>query len=101
MTDIDLGPLAHGPHADLIRAMAQMCYADDWRANSRRRSTTCWGCRHARRTRLSPVEAIRAEMAAAGRVLAAGHRFDYPYDLEEVVQRTWQAHKATITKRPT
>lgn len=28
MTDIDLGLLAHGPHADLIRAMAELCYAD-------------------------------------------------------------------------
>jgi hypothetical protein len=28
MSDIDLGPLAQGPHADLIRAMARACAAD-------------------------------------------------------------------------
>ena len=26
--DIDLGPLEHGPHADLIRGMASKCAAD-------------------------------------------------------------------------
>ena len=29
MGDIDLGPLEHGPHADLIRGMAGRCAADD------------------------------------------------------------------------
>jgi hypothetical protein len=28
MTDIDLGPMEHGPHAELIRDMARMCNAD-------------------------------------------------------------------------
>ncbi len=29
MSDIDLGPLEHGPHANLIREMARTCSADD------------------------------------------------------------------------
>ncbi len=29
MTEINLGPLENGPHANLIRAMAGKCYADD------------------------------------------------------------------------
>lgn len=45
------------------------------------------------------IEAIRAEMARAGRLLAAGHGFAYPYALEEVVLRAWSEHKDTITKR--
>ena len=45
------------------------------------------------------AQAIRAEMAAAGRLLADRHGFDYPYELEEVVLRTWSEHKGAITKR--
>lgn len=29
MRDIDLGPLEHGPHANLIHAMASRCFADE------------------------------------------------------------------------
>lgn len=45
------------------------------------------------------IEAIRAEMATAGRLLSGRHGFDYPYELEEVVLRTWSEHKGAITKR--
>jgi hypothetical protein len=40
------------------------------------------------------IDAIRAEMARAGRALAARHAFAYPFELEEVVQRAWAEHKA-------
>ncbi|MCX6045405.1 MAG: hypothetical protein NT075_09840, partial [Chloroflexi bacterium] len=29
LLDIDLGPLAHGPHANLVAAMASQCYTDE------------------------------------------------------------------------
>ena len=45
------------------------------------------------------IEAIRAEMAQAGRLLAERHGFAYPYELQEVVLRTWDEHKQAITKR--
>ena len=45
------------------------------------------------------IEAIRAEMAFAGRLLADQHGFAYPHELEEVVLRTWEEHKEAITKR--
>lgn len=45
------------------------------------------------------IETIRAEMAHAGQLLAERHGFAYPYELEEVVLRTWAEHKDAITKR--
>ncbi|MFN8467667.1 MAG: hypothetical protein U0X20_19060 [Caldilineaceae bacterium] len=45
------------------------------------------------------IEAIRAEMARVGRLLAGRHGFVYPAELEEVVLRTWQQHKESITRR--
>ena len=45
------------------------------------------------------IEAIRAEMARVGRLLAGRHGFEYPSALEEVVLRTWEEHKQAITKR--
>jgi hypothetical protein len=45
------------------------------------------------------IDAIRAEMARAGRYLAARHGFAYPYELEEVVRRVWDEHKQSFTKR--
>jgi hypothetical protein len=45
------------------------------------------------------IDAIRTEMAFAGRWLAERHGFAYPYELEEVVRRTWNEHKESITKR--
>lgn len=45
------------------------------------------------------IEAVRAEMAQVGRWLADRHGFAYPYELEEVVRRTWSEHKAAITRR--
>jgi hypothetical protein len=45
------------------------------------------------------IEAIRAEMARVGRLLAGTHGFGYPVELEEVVLRTWEEHKAAITRR--
>lgn len=45
------------------------------------------------------IEAIRAEMAGAGRLLAARHGFAYPHELEEVVLRTWDEHKDAIIRR--
>lgn len=45
------------------------------------------------------IETIRAEMARIGRILAERHAFAYPFDLEEVVLRTWEQHKAAILRR--
>ena len=45
------------------------------------------------------IETIRHEMAHAGHLLAERHKFAYPYELEEVVLRTWAEHKDAITKR--
>lgn len=45
------------------------------------------------------IEAIRGEMAQAGRLLASQHGFAYPFELEEVVLRTWDEHKEAITRR--
>ena len=45
------------------------------------------------------IDGIRAEMATVGRRLADRRAFAYPYELEEVVQRTWQEHKAALTRR--
>ena len=45
------------------------------------------------------IDAIRAEMASVGRSLAARHGFAYPYELEEVVLRTWNENKESVTKR--
>jgi len=45
------------------------------------------------------IDAIRAEMAGVGRWLADRHGFAYPYELEEIVQRSWNEHKAALTKR--
>jgi hypothetical protein len=45
------------------------------------------------------IEAIRAEMARAGRWLAERHGFAYPHELEAVVQRFWDAHKEPLIRR--
>lgn len=45
------------------------------------------------------IDAIRAEMARAGRLLADRHAFAYPYELESVVQRVWDEHKELHTQR--
>jgi hypothetical protein len=45
------------------------------------------------------IEAIRAEMAQVGRRLAERHGFAYPDELEAVVQRSWDEHKAALIVR--
>ena len=45
------------------------------------------------------IEAIRTEMACAGRWLADKYEFAYPYELEDVVQRVWNEHKESIIRR--
>ena len=45
------------------------------------------------------IDAIRAEMARVGRWLADRHGFAYPYELEDVVGRTWNENKESLTKR--
>ncbi len=45
------------------------------------------------------IDAIRAEMARVGHWLANQHQFDYPYELEEVVQRVWHERKESLAKR--
>jgi hypothetical protein len=45
------------------------------------------------------IEAIRAEMASAGRWLAERYAFAYPHALEEVVRRSWNEHKESIIRR--
>lgn len=45
------------------------------------------------------IDAIRAEMASVGRWLADRHMFAYPHELEDVVQRFWNEHKESITRR--
>jgi hypothetical protein len=48
---------------------------------------------------IAVIEAIRAEMALAGRWLAERHEFAYPHQLEAVVSQVWDAHKASLTRR--
>lgn len=48
---------------------------------------------------VTAVETIRAEMARNGRWLADKYAFPYPYELEDIVRRTWDAHKASFTQR--
>jgi hypothetical protein len=45
------------------------------------------------------IEAIRAEMASVGRWLADRYEFAYPYELEDVVWRSWNQHKEDIIRR--
>ena len=45
------------------------------------------------------IQAIRSEMARIGRELSKQYVFDYPYELEDVVQKTWNEHKEAIVKR--
>lgn len=45
------------------------------------------------------IEAIRAEMARVGRWLADKHAFEYPHELEAVVQRAWNQHKGAAIRR--
>ena len=44
------------------------------------------------------IEAIRAEMARVGRLLADRHGFAYPVEMETVVQRTWDQSKPLFTR---
>jgi hypothetical protein len=39
------------------------------------------------------IEAIRAEMARVGRWLATRYEFEYPHQLEAVIERVWKARK--------
>lgn len=48
---------------------------------------------------ITVIEAVRAEMSSIGRWLADKHGFAYPHDLEDVVQRTWNEHKESLTRR--
>jgi hypothetical protein len=48
---------------------------------------------------IAVIDAIRTQMAFVGRLLAEKHGFAYPYELEEVVLRTWNAHKASLIAR--
>lgn len=45
------------------------------------------------------IDAIRTEMTASGRWLAERYPFAYPYELEEVAQRSWNEHKDSLVKR--
>jgi hypothetical protein len=45
------------------------------------------------------IEAIRREMAAVGRELAARYGAAYPHELEAVAQRTWAENKAFLILR--
>jgi hypothetical protein len=45
------------------------------------------------------IEAIRAEMSSTGRRLADRHAFAYPHELEDVVRRTWDAHREALIRR--
>jgi hypothetical protein len=45
------------------------------------------------------IDAIRAEMASVGRWLANRYDFVYPNELEDVVQRVWNEHKESLTRR--
>jgi hypothetical protein len=45
------------------------------------------------------IDAIRAEMARVGRWLAHRHEFAFPHELEAVVQRSWNEHKESLTRR--
>lgn len=44
------------------------------------------------------VEAIREEMARVGQVLAKRYEFQYPYDLEQVVLKTWDKNRKILEK---
>lgn len=48
---------------------------------------------------VTAIEAIRSEMASAGRWLAARHGFAYPDELEKVVTQVWNANKQSVTRR--
>ncbi len=48
---------------------------------------------------ITVIEGIRAEMASVGRWLADRYNFAYPYELEDVVRRFWDAHKESLIKR--
>lgn len=48
---------------------------------------------------IAVIEGIRAEMARVGRWLAARYAFEYPHELEAVVLRFWEAHKAGAALR--
>ncbi len=48
---------------------------------------------------IAVIDAIRAEMARVGRWLADKHDFAYPHELEEVAQRVWNEHKASLARR--
>jgi len=48
---------------------------------------------------ITVIEAIRAEMARVGRWLAERHAFEYPYELEAVVRRTWNDHRESLIRR--
>ncbi|MBK8048848.1 MAG: hypothetical protein IPK16_18040 [Anaerolineales bacterium] len=45
------------------------------------------------------IEAIRDEMSNAGHSLAGRYGFAYPEELEEVVRRTWNANRESVTRR--
>ncbi len=45
------------------------------------------------------IDAIRAEMAYVGRCLADRHEFAYPHELEDVVRRSWDENKESLTRR--
>ncbi|MEO7912943.1 MAG: hypothetical protein ABIV47_25120 [Roseiflexaceae bacterium] len=45
------------------------------------------------------VDAIRAEMASVGRWLADRYGFAYPHELEDLVNRIWDASKESLAKR--
>lgn len=54
---------------------------------------------HTPREVAAVIEAIRAEMARVGRVLAERHEFAYPGELEGVVKQFWNEHKDTVIRR--
>ena len=48
---------------------------------------------------ITVIEAIRVELARVGRWLADRYGFAYPDELEDVVQRVWNEHKDSLTRR--
>ena len=48
---------------------------------------------------ITVIEAIRAEMAYAGRWLADRYAFAYPHELEDVVWRVWNEHREALARR--
>lgn len=48
---------------------------------------------------VAAVDAVRAEMAQVGRVLAQRYDFVYPHELEAVVMRVWNEHRARLAQR--